>query len=246
MELGTGIFLSSVFLGTIFLYVSTRDRWNWKKYFLWPLAGLFAVSLVFVGGWIAWIKYENRPAIKKELEGISLGQSLADVKFRVGKVERATTNELGYWPKYLAEIASEKNSEKYRIALRRFEKAKLRDAKEKASGTEDGLYVAGNLKIKIDDGRVESILVYCLESHGNSVNGIGCGSRGDEIIERLGKPYRVLCETDPWEFGNPSRAYDIAEFGTRYFLTSNRVDAIMIAEPSLLKTLEREGWGHCP
>ena len=31
MTLGLGIFLSAFFLGTIYLYGQTKDRWNWKE-----------------------------------------------------------------------------------------------------------------------------------------------------------------------------------------------------------------------
>ena len=47
MSLGLGIFLSSLFLGIIFLFVSTKDRWNWKKIlFIWPLCFVLIVGVV--------------------------------------------------------------------------------------------------------------------------------------------------------------------------------------------------------
>jgi hypothetical protein len=36
MSIGLGIFLSSVLLGCVTLYIFTRDRWNWTKILLWP------------------------------------------------------------------------------------------------------------------------------------------------------------------------------------------------------------------
>jgi membrane protein YdbS with pleckstrin-like domain len=61
MELGTGILLSAVFLGTVALFIATKDRWNWKKIFLWPLGVI--VGLGVVGGSIAYLyqQYEDRP-----------------------------------------------------------------------------------------------------------------------------------------------------------------------------------------
>ena len=95
MELGTGIFLSAVFLGTVALFVATKDRWNWKKIFLWPLAIIFGIGIV--GGFIAYLydAYEDRPAKITELWGISLNDSMADVKFKKGEPkERQDDNEL--------------------------------------------------------------------------------------------------------------------------------------------------------
>ncbi len=48
MTLGTGIFLSAAFLGLIFLYHSTKDRWNWTKGA--KRLGFLAVGLVVLGG----------------------------------------------------------------------------------------------------------------------------------------------------------------------------------------------------
>lgn len=31
MDIGTGIFLSSLVIGFVLLYNANRDRWNWKK-----------------------------------------------------------------------------------------------------------------------------------------------------------------------------------------------------------------------
>lgn len=85
MELGTGIFLSAVFLGTIALFIATKDRWPWKKIVLWPT--LSALALVVVGGasWYLYEEYQSRPVRQTELWDISLGSSQADVTFAKGK-----------------------------------------------------------------------------------------------------------------------------------------------------------------
>lgn len=85
MELGTGIFLSSIFLGTVALYIATRDRWNWKKVFLWPLAVLFALSIVIGGGAYLYHLYDNKPRKINSYWDIPLGATTDDVLFAKGQ-----------------------------------------------------------------------------------------------------------------------------------------------------------------
>ena len=42
MDVGTGIFLSAIFLGLIALFIGTKDRWKWKKIIL-----ILAVALQY-------------------------------------------------------------------------------------------------------------------------------------------------------------------------------------------------------
>lgn len=85
MELGTGIFLSALFLGTIFLYVFTKDRWNWKKIILWNLGVLFGLSLIGIGAIYFYDKKSSEPVKGSELWEISLNDSIGDVKFKKGE-----------------------------------------------------------------------------------------------------------------------------------------------------------------
>jgi hypothetical protein len=90
MELGTGLFLSAVFLGTVALFIATKDRWNWKKIFLWPLGVIFGLGIV--GG--LYQQYEDRPRKLKELWGVSINDSAGDVKFNKGE---PTTRDKDVW-----------------------------------------------------------------------------------------------------------------------------------------------------
>jgi len=80
MTLGLGIFLSSLFLGTIFLFFATKDRWNWKKIILWPLAILVVTSGLFY----AYVLYQDRPKVQNSFWEIPLNATKADVKFMKG------------------------------------------------------------------------------------------------------------------------------------------------------------------
>jgi hypothetical protein len=100
MELGTGIFLSAVFLGTVALFIATKDRWNWKKIFLWPLAIIVGIGIV--GGIIVYLydAYEDRPTKITELWGISLSDSPADVKFKKGEPKERIDQDIWIYRPY--------------------------------------------------------------------------------------------------------------------------------------------------
>lgn len=98
MEIGSGVFLSAIFLGTVWLYVATKDRWNWKKILLWPLAIVLGLSVIgaagiYINDWV-----QDRP--KKELGfwGIQLGASIADVKFTKGEPSRVKDVDIWQYP----------------------------------------------------------------------------------------------------------------------------------------------------
>lgn len=85
MELGTGIFLSAVFLGIVALFIATKDRWNWKKILLWPSGVLLALAVIGGAGLYLYEKYESRPRKVTELWGIALADTASDIKFKKGE-----------------------------------------------------------------------------------------------------------------------------------------------------------------
>jgi hypothetical protein len=85
MELGTGLFLSAVFLGTIALFIATKDRWNWKRVARRAIGGaVVLLVLIFIGVW-GYTWYEGRPVPQDELWGIKLGMNQAEVKYLKGE-----------------------------------------------------------------------------------------------------------------------------------------------------------------
>lgn len=81
MSLGLGIFLSSIFLGWVALFIGTKDRWNWKKLTLWPV-GIIAALCVAL--W-AYSLIEDRPKVEHAFWDIPLNASKSDVKFIKGE-----------------------------------------------------------------------------------------------------------------------------------------------------------------
>jgi len=103
MNLGLSIFLSSIILGIIILYIATKDRWNWGKFLKWNWKKIVVKSVViflvisFTSGLAIFIGYKisNIPKKMNEFLGISLNDTKDDILFLKG--EPSKTNEEGQW-----------------------------------------------------------------------------------------------------------------------------------------------------
>lgn len=85
MSLGTSIFLSAILLGIIALFIATKDRWNWKKIFLWPFAVLFTLAVVIGAGVWVYSLISERPHVQTAFWEIPLEATKSDVKFLKGE-----------------------------------------------------------------------------------------------------------------------------------------------------------------
>jgi len=85
MTLGLGIFLSSLFLGIIYIFVSTKDRWNWKKIlFVWPLCIVLVVGVIGGAGFYIYNHYENKHKTYNRYIDIPLNAPESDLFFLKG------------------------------------------------------------------------------------------------------------------------------------------------------------------
>lgn len=110
MTTGDGIFSGFFFLGLIWLYVATRDRWNWIRIGKWT-AALTATPLIAIGVYIAGQNYlDSRPVLQTEFWGVAPGISKSELTFKKGKpdVERER-----YWT-----YGKETDSVIYHVQLR--------------------------------------------------------------------------------------------------------------------------------
>lgn len=82
MTLGTGIFLSSIFLGLCYLFIQTKNRWNWKKICFWSLGLPLLLTILMIGYFSVNSLIENLPKIITEIKGIHLGDSKSDLIFK--------------------------------------------------------------------------------------------------------------------------------------------------------------------
>jgi hypothetical protein len=93
MGIGIGIFLGLCFVGLVYLYTQTKNEWDWKK--IWKRVGMIFAFIVFlpiilfalIQGYESFNSYlDNKPKKITSLHGVSLGDSLSDVKFKLGVV----------------------------------------------------------------------------------------------------------------------------------------------------------------
>jgi 4-amino-4-deoxy-L-arabinose transferase-like glycosyltransferase len=96
MSLGTSIFLSSLVLAFVALFIATKDRWNWKKIILWPLAGLILIASAL---WI-YSMIEQRPKVEHAFWDIPLDATKSDVRFIKGEPSEKDDNMWRYFTRH--------------------------------------------------------------------------------------------------------------------------------------------------
>jgi hypothetical protein len=111
MTLGTGVFLSSILVSLVFLYSSTKDRWNWRKGVKRIGIGLTVLTCLGVATYFSWDPLQSiadRPKPFRELGGITLGASQADVKFLKGLPDVSCTDSVEKdWSLWAYKLTSE-------------------------------------------------------------------------------------------------------------------------------------------
>lgn len=94
MSLGDGVFGGMAFLGIIWLYVVTRERWRWRRIILWVI-GIALLPVICVGVWLGFERYTNsRPHTQTSLAGLQVGMLPADVIFHRGEPKQKGDD---YW-----------------------------------------------------------------------------------------------------------------------------------------------------
>jgi len=84
MTIGTGIFLSALFIGFVALVIGTRDRWKWGRILARTAIGIVVLLALGCAGFYGYHLYSERPIRQMELWGIKLGDTEADVTFKKG------------------------------------------------------------------------------------------------------------------------------------------------------------------
>lgn len=89
MNTGTGIFLGALAVALVALYIVTKDRWNWKRVFVRPLALIAALFVFSSIGWAAKRAYQMRAVEQRVFMGVNIADTKADIKFKKGKPNEA-------------------------------------------------------------------------------------------------------------------------------------------------------------
>lgn len=218
VSVGVGIFFGAVFLGLIYLYVNTRDRWNWSriaKRTLMVLVVLIAIPVAIGVGVVGYEKWGERPHLITSLEGISIGDKLSDVAFKHGVFEKREVTE---------------------------------GAVKKYADEESYVSKQGRTSFEVRGEIVRSVGYICngKELDFTRVNGIQCGNTGDAIVkEAFGDKVRVLCERQPDANFLPTIVFDVVEYGTRFGVVQNKVGAFFISSKDELQSLTAYNWIPC-
>lgn len=187
MDIGTGVFLSAVFLGLIALYISTKDRWKWKKIIL-ILIGLPITIGLLAGGGITsykWFKETFPPTVKKQngINKIMLGMTKDEVLYIKGKPSAVWSN---FTP--------------LKGNTFTFDQALEDGASEMDSNTWDYVDEYGDrltIEFNNETSKVDNINCTKGESnYGNSceIQDLKIGLSEDDLLRRLGKPEKSVIE----------------------------------------------------
>jgi hypothetical protein len=239
MSIGTGIFLSALFLGCIVLYVKSENKAKWRKGILFSLGGLVAAGvIVFVGFFLydALEKYTETPTFPKstaerptDMMGIRLGETLANLQFERGKFwqlkeHELVTNKANFKEVELPngitiEFPNDMSDDNIKHVLRKKYFNEMDDAKN--------IYITDtNVIISEKEGRAERLAYDCSNAPTDPAtyfHKIQCGSTASDVMQAYGQNnVTVLCSDTDVE----TRLYDITGKNIRLWLTKNTVQRI--------------------
>lgn len=104
---------------------------------------------------------------------------------------------------------------------------------------------SSRLLVRFENNKVESILYNCSQDYEYTViSKISCGDSSEKIKQRFGDDIRVLCHMNK-DLRSNSRVYDAIDYGIRFHLFYNKVEAITIFRPEKLAQLVGINWSKC-
>ncbi len=208
MTLGTGIFLSSIFLGLIFLFHSTKDRWNWRKIIKRGGVTILVLIILGGGGFTALI-YQHQIS-----EYFSTG-SIINLDASPKKYEEVWDIKLGASQEdllFLKGIPSSKTSNKDPNEKVWFYKQEYGD----------------NWIVDFDkNDKVSQVLLYKIYMTSDiKINGISYGSTLKTLVNKLGKPSRIIVSKDKLR-----KFYLYDQLNNKFVLEKAKVVAMGINKP---------------
>ena len=196
MSLGLGIFLSSLVLGLVFLFLGTKDRWNWTKLILWPIGICAGLAIAF--GTYIYISEnirDHKASIPKppkphySLSGFDLDMLKSEVKYLNGKPDK---------------VIKDKNTWIYHG------RAVNTDPSQRITFHDDKICIIRYLPI-LRFGR--DFAVSAVDIYGPTT-----GVTSESIIKRYGEPYKITISEDGLK-----RNYRYDKYNLNFTLRKNRV-----------------------
>lgn len=208
MGIGFSIFLFSLFLGLIILFIATKDRWNWKKIIFRPSILILSLSLLATIGIISYIKISNLPKEISTFWGISLGSTKEDVKLVKGEPSKQLSWP-GYWLYVFEDKIDKRDNYLYRIDF-------------KDDKVVSVLYMHYGYYFSDSD----SCWSFWWITTPRSLQGIQIGDNLEKITKKFGKPSHISVSGNKLE-----RIYSFSKYKLFFELKKNYVYAFGIYDP---------------
>jgi hypothetical protein len=205
MSLGTSTFLSAILLSLVVIFISTKDRWKWKRIVVLSVAGFVALFLLASGGYLLYTALSNRPRAENAFWGIPISASKSDVKFIKGEPSDKTTD--GEWETW--EYTSQFTNDvalKYGIA---FKGARLHS-----------VWVSPSRPLGIVDAAV------WLSDKG--IQQVGYGDSYESIVHKFGTPSNVSQSKN-----DLARIASFKKYRVFFLLEKNHVSVYGIYNPAV-------------
>ena len=239
MSIGTGIFLSALFLGCIVLYVKSENKAKWRKGILFSLAGLVAAGVILFVGSSVYDAFEddtptspfpkNTAERPTDMMGIRLGETLATLQFERGKfwnfkdsalvTTQVNDKAIKLHNGVTIEFPNDMSDDNIKHVLRKKYFNEMDDEKN--------IYITDtNVIIHEKEGRAERLAYDCRNAPTDPAtyfHKIQCGSTASDVMQAYGQNnVTVLCSDTDVE----TRLYDITGKNIRLWLTKNTVQRI--------------------
>ena len=241
MSIGTGIFLSALFLGCIVLYVKSENKAKWRKCLLASLGGLVAAgAIVFVGSSVYDAFEDDTPTSPfpkntaerpTDMMGIRLGETLANLQFERGKfktIQRVKAPNGQILLIHSPEGATEKEIISFtEKTYEQLQKPMQQQKNLSFTILDSNIYITDtNVIISEKEGRAERLAYDCRNAPTDPAtyfHKIQCGSTASDVMQAYGQNnVTVLCSDTDVE----TRLYDITGKNIRLWLTKNAVQRI--------------------
>jgi hypothetical protein len=225
MDLGTGIFLSTLVMAVVALYGITKDRWNWRRFAkraALACLGLVLVGIVAGGGMYLYSLIPVAVSRQTEYAGVRLGMSQDEVRYIKG---------LPQW--VLAEDVPDAGMKGFRMVL---ETNKIPNGKS-VNDYFDWSYAEHRRNINIAFNASRAVVAIQCFSDDNlgrcpKVGGIEDGDDETKVLEKLGgKPQTSI--------SGVTKTLFYPELGIRLHLTKQRVYTLEVSSPGYVRGGDR-------
>ena len=217
MDLGTGIFLSSVVLAVVFVYAITKDRWRWRR--IIKRTAFICLGLIILGaalgiGAYYWDQLPQKVGRQTEYAGLRLGMTQDEVMY-----------VKGYPPSVLAEEVQDPQWKGFYTVVdtKKLEKGK-RVIDYRHWSYEQGKH---NINVTFNAARTAVVHLQCFSDDRlyrcPLIGGIRDGDSEKEVVRKLGNPTASKID-------GVAKTLTYRDLGIEFILTKEQVYMMSISD----------------